>query len=134
MALTTAGGNNTVIGTGAGNSLNGSGNVFIGFNAGSDATFNALSNTLVIQNSNSSIPLIHGDFSANLVGIGKLATTYALEVEGTSEATQYKISALNTAPASATAPGEVGEIRITATYIYICIAPNVWVRAALTTW
>ncbi len=114
--------------------MNGSGNVFLGFNAGSDASFNASSNTLLIQNSNSATPLIHGDFTSNLLGIGKLATTHALEVAGTTEATQYKISALNTAPASATAPGVVGEIRITATHIYICTATNVWVRAALSTW
>lgn len=39
-----------------------------------------------------------------------------------------------TAPASATAAGDVGEIRITSTYIYTCIAANTWVRAALATW
>lgn len=38
------------------------------------------------------------------------------------------------APASATATGSVGEIRVTATYIYVCIADNTWVRAPLATW
>lgn len=47
---------------------------------------------------------------------------------------QFKLTALNTAPASATATGTLGEIRITATYIYICTATNVWVRAALASW
>ncbi|TPG44380.1 beta strand repeat-containing protein [Flavobacterium pectinovorum] len=45
-----------------------------------------------------------------------------------------KISALNTAPASAIATGVLGEIRITATFIYICTATNTWVRCALATW
>lgn len=47
---------------------------------------------------------------------------------------KYKLSALNTAPASATDTGTTGEIRITAGFIHVCIATNTWVRAALTTW
>ena len=38
------------------------------------------------------------------------------------------------APASAKAAGSVGEIRVTATYIYVCTATNTWVRAPLATW
>jgi len=49
-------------------------------------------------------------------------------------ATQYNISALNTAPTSATDTGVLGEVRITATYIYVCTATNTWVRTALATW
>ena len=49
-------------------------------------------------------------------------------------ATEYKILALNTAPSSATATGTTGEIRITAGFIYVCIATNTWVRTALATW
>src|SRR5690606_27780997 len=45
-------------------------------------------------------------------------------------APQYRLSALNTAPASASATGTTGEIRITATHIYVCVATNTWVRAA----
>ena len=47
---------------------------------------------------------------------------------------QYKLSALNTAPASATATGTTGEIRIDANYIYVCTATNTWKRTALSTW
>ncbi|UKO99350.1 hypothetical protein [Nostoc sp. UHCC 0870] len=57
-----------------------------------------------------------------------------LRVAGTAEATQYRLSALNTAPASATDTGTLGEIRIDADYIYVCVANNVWKRSALTTW
>ncbi|TAE80364.1 MAG: hypothetical protein EAY81_10510 [Bacteroidetes bacterium] len=45
-----------------------------------------------------------------------------------------KITGLNAAPANATAPGSTGDIRYTATHIYLCIATNTWVRSALATW
>lgn len=47
--------------------------------------------------------------------------------------TQYRLSALNTAPSSSTDVGVLGEIRVTSTYIYICTATNTWVRTALST-
>lgn len=47
---------------------------------------------------------------------------------------QYKLTALNTAPASATATGTLGEIRITADFIFICTAANTWKRVAISTW
>jgi hypothetical protein len=52
----------------------------------------------------------------------------------TATSNQFKLSALNTAPASASDTGTLGEIRITSGYIYICTATNTWVRAALSTW
>ncbi|ENA1803016.1 hypothetical protein ABF179_002438 [Flavobacterium psychrophilum] len=36
-----------------------------------------------------------------------------------------------TAPLHATDTGRVGEIRVTAQYLYVCIATNVWVRVAV---
>ena len=59
---------------------------------------------------------------------------YKLDVSGTAQATQFKLSALNTAPASATATGTTGEIRVDANYIYICTATNTWKRSAITSW
>lgn len=38
------------------------------------------------------------------------------------------------APASSTATGEQGEICWSSNYIYVCVAPNTWKRAALSTW
>lgn len=49
-------------------------------------------------------------------------------------ASQYKLNALNTPPASATATGVLGEIRYDANYMYVCTATNTWKRSALTTW
>ena len=39
-----------------------------------------------------------------------------------------------TAPASATDTGTVGEVRVTPTFIYTCVATDTWVRAAVATW
>jgi hypothetical protein len=49
-------------------------------------------------------------------------------------ASQYWLSALNTAPANATEACTAGEMRWTADYHYFCAATNTWVRAALVTW
>ncbi len=53
---------------------------------------------------------------------------------GTKTTGQMDIAALNTAPASASATGTLGEIRYTADYIYVCTATNTWKRSALSTW
>lgn len=52
---------NTILGYNAGYNNNGSGNVFIGFSAGQYTS--GVSNTLFIENSNSNLPLIYGDFT-----------------------------------------------------------------------
>ncbi len=61
-------------------------------------------------------------------------TKFIVNQEGQITTTQYKVSALNTAPATSTSTGTLGEIRITATHIYVCTATNTWVRTALTSW
>lgn len=50
---------------------------------------------------------------------------------GAVTAPSYKVTALNTAPATSTSTGTVGEIRYTADYIYICVATDTWKRSAL---
>lgn len=57
-----------------------------------------------------------------------------LLVDGNSAAAQFRLSALNTAPANAGDTGTLGEIRIDASYIYVCMATNTWKRAAIGTW
>jgi hypothetical protein len=69
-----------------------------------------------------------------VVGSGSDDLTNKLQVTGSVISTQYRLSALNTAPASATATGTLGEIRIDANHIYVCTATNVWKRAAIATW
>ncbi|MCP3699967.1 MAG: hypothetical protein GY920_15655, partial [Aliivibrio sp.] len=46
---------------------------------------------------------------------------------------QFRVNALNAAPASASATGTLGEIRFTADHIYVCVATNTWKRVAIAT-
>ena len=57
-----------------------------------------------------------------------------LQVVGNVLASQFRLSALNTAPATAASAGTLGEIRIDADYIYVCTATNTWKRVAIATW
>lgn len=68
-------------------------------------------------------------------GGGSLSTKMTLNHLGNlSIAGQYNLTSLNTAPTSAGATGTLGEIRVTADYIYVCTATNTWKRATLSTW
>lgn len=62
------------------------------------------------------------------------ATATRVDLDGAFVADSYSLSALNGAPASATATCTAGEIRWTATHVYLCSATDTWVRAALATW
>jgi hypothetical protein len=127
------GGNNTAVGALAGNLSGGTAireGVFIGSSSRPFGTtsfneivigYNAIGagiNTATLGNTSITSTILRGNVSTN----------------GNVTATAYNLSALNTAPASATATGTTGEIRYTATHIYVCTATNTWVRTALTTW
>lgn len=94
-------------------------------------TITTKNNQVVLGNSSVNETVIRG---TTLVDGGVFNAVDSLIVGGPTKSTQYKLSTLNTAPASATAAGTLGEIRVTAAFIYVCIATNTWVRAALTTW
>jgi len=81
----------------------------------------------------SSTGKIQLDAARTLIGAGTDDGINRLQVNGYVKATGYKISTLNTAPATATSTGTLGEIRITASAIYVCIATNTWVRSLMTT-
>ena len=74
------------------------------------------------------------------MGTGKIAingTTVDEQVHvntGNVKADGFKFSALNSAPATATSTGTLGDIRYTADYIYVCTATNTWKRTAIATW
>ena len=75
---------NTDLGYYAGNNATGTGNVRIGYNSGQGtATY---SNRLYIENSNSSTPLIGGDFSTDKVGINTAIGSIARTLHVTGEA------------------------------------------------
>jgi hypothetical protein len=82
----TTGTNNVFLGYNAGyNMLTGTGNVFLGANAGYNET---TSNKLYIDNSNTSTPLIYGDFSTNQLSINTApSSTHTLSVGGTINST-----------------------------------------------
>lgn len=141
------GNNNTAIGNFSGLILQGgSQNTFIGSEAGgiigqlgtaTNSTaigyqaFTTKNNQVVIGNGLIDETVIRG---TTLVDGGVFNAVDSLIVGGPVKSTQYKLTALNTAPASATAAGTLGDIRITTAFIYVCTATNTWVRAALTGW
>lgn len=63
------------------------------------------------------------------LGANAIAST-----SGQLQASQFKLSALNSAPVNSSDTGTLGEIKIDANYIYICTATNTWKRTALTAW
>ena len=71
-------------------------------------------------------------------GIGVGTTTLAAGCHITSlsniSATGYRVSAMQTAPSSRGDTGTLGEIRITADYIYVCYATDSWRRVAIANW
>lgn len=147
--MNTTGNRNTGIGALSGNDvIGGSDNTFLGYNAG-DGITTGNSNTVIGANvtgltSSLANYVILADGSGNRrinipsTGNVLIATTtdggYRLDVNGTARATQFFLSALNTAPASAGAAGVAGEIRVDASHIYICTATNTWKRVAIATW
>ena len=115
------------IGPAAGNSVLGNYSVAIGYN-----TQTELDSVAIGANAYA---------GAGGIAIGNSAAAPANEAAiGSTNITRTTIhgvlrkNALDTAPASATATGTLGEIRITATHIYVCSATNIWVRTALATW
>jgi hypothetical protein len=67
------------------------------------------------------------------VGIGTMSPNIS---DGVGLHVTGKIIRIETSktPASATATGNTGEICWDANYVYVCVAPNTWKRAALTSW
>jgi hypothetical protein len=139
------GSNNTSIGHGT-MSSGGSNNTGLGYKAGSelpDTSGNTNSDNCVFLGS-STKPLATGQTNQIVIGynaIGNGSNTATLgntditltRLRGQVNMGSIKLDNMNTAPASATATGVVGDIRVTATYIYVCTATNTWRRTALTT-
>lgn len=144
LNVNTSGGLNTAVGTNALRyNTTGSENTAVGYNAGGNAAGNAtgFNNTFLgsrattatnaLSNS-TAIGYLASFTTSNTIQLGNASVT-TVNTSGALTTSQYKLSALNTAPASATAAGTLGEIRVTADSIYVCIATNTWVKAALVT-
>lgn len=133
-----SGSNNVFLGNYAGNWELGSGKLFIDtYDRGSEA--DARTKSLIYGEFHTTATAQKLYLNSNVyiketLGIGTTSPSSLLDVAGTVTANQYKLSALNSEPSSATDTGVAGEIRITSGYIYVCVATNTWVRSQLTTW
>jgi trimeric autotransporter adhesin len=145
LFFNTTGNNNTGIGNEALRSnTTGSNNIANGNNAGRFITGGVIANSITnnsiflgantkAQATNQTNQIVIGDnatgLGSNTAIIGN-SSTITTGISGK----LFLATGLNVAPLSATDTGTTGEIRITSTFIYVCIATNVWVRTALTTW
>lgn len=111
----TTGSNNTHIGygglstgitTGWGNSI---------FGANVTGLSSTLTNNIILANGTGAIKAQHDGINWTFTG-------------------QINKSTLDIAPVNSTSTGILGEIKVTANYIYVCIATNTWVRSPLLTW
>lgn len=132
----TTGSNNVHIGYAGGviGLTTGSYNTIIGSNlSGLSAT---LSNNIIIADGQANQRIVVDNSGNTVIGSSAYPTFsgYKLDVLGTLRASQFYLSALNSTPASASATGTLGEIRIDANFIYVCVATNTWKRASIATW
>lgn len=63
------------------------------------------------------------------IGIGTSNPQAKLDISGDSIRIRESMT-----PASSSSPGEVGEMAWDNGYMYVCVAPNTWKRAALSSW
>lgn len=77
---------------------------------------------------------LDGNFS--IVELLVLSLTAALDLAGTTARTLADRNVLLRAntPASASDPGDPGQVCWDEDYIYVCTAPNTWCRAAISIW
>ena len=148
MSKTTTGDQNAAFGNAAlGGLVSGNYNVAIGSNSGGEISDNsALSgaddsifigtNTRANANGESN-QIVIGNYvtggGTNTVSIGNNGITDNY-FNGDVHADGFRLNALQAPPASASAAGTTGEIRIDANFIYVCVATNTWVRAPLSSW
>ena len=83
MYANTTGDGNVAIGQNAGQrNTTGSNNVFLGKDAGNNANHESLSDRLVISNSNTTTPLIDGDFNAATLNVNGALTANSFVGDG----------------------------------------------------
>jgi len=121
--------------TGAGIELEyNAGDVYLtSYNRTSSAWLNKIIRALTIRMTISGSEVARFMSDGLLIGTTSGDGVNKLQVNGNVKSSQYRLSALNTAPATSTSTGTLGEIRIDASYIYVCTATNTWVRSPLST-
>jgi hypothetical protein len=117
-------------------------NIAIGENAGSTtsiATQNTTGSSSVFIGV-STFPLNNNETNQIVIGTSAIGAGSNTATLGNANITKTILGGviqkrdLDATPATATSTGTLGEIRVTATHIYVCTATNTWVRSALTTW
>jgi hypothetical protein len=96
------------------------------FNIGNGTAIVPSNAFTILKNGLTLLPSVNNTLITN--GNGRAIVTKEFADE------KYSIKVTTNPPASNSDTGKVGEIRVTATYIYTCIATNVWVRKAATPW
>jgi len=74
------------------------------------------------------------DFQYKAASKFRIANSGSAVFTGQVFAKNVNVTEMGGVPASATDTGNVGELRFTANYIYVCVATNTWKRAAISTW
>ena len=144
QSFNNTGGNNVSIGVGSlGRNIAGNQNVAIGNNAGTYINLSAsplTSSYWSVFIGHNTSALVDGSLNEIVIGYNAIGAGSNTVTLGNESITKTVLSGviqkryLDTAPASATATGTTGEIRVTSTHIYVCIATNTWVHSVLTTW
>ena len=94
--------------------------------AGKDSDIVSLQSTKVDKTN----PVLNGTATGTAVTMtGEASKIMKLGANGEAKAQAFQVTAMNTAPASLTATGTVGEIRVTPSGIYHCRATNTWSKA-----
>jgi hypothetical protein len=75
-------------------------------------------------------------YFSNTLARGAISATGALSYNSTTGVISYSTPARanSSAPATATSTGTAGDVAYDSGFIYVCVATNTWVRAALSTW
>ena len=97
-----------------------------------DTTGNAATATQLASSVNIGGVSFNGSASINLPGVNQAGTQDTSGNAAT--ATVATRVSDTTAPSTATDAGTAGEVRYDGSYIYVCVATDTWVRAALSTW
>ena len=124
----TTGANNTCIGQSAcGNLQTGMENTAVGLNAGTGLT-GSENNTVAIG---ARATTAGGAINATQIGNGINTVSNSLQFNGTQVIDGNGDLHAGTVPPGSNAPCTPGAVRVVMPYIYACVAPNQWMRAAL---
>jgi hypothetical protein len=97
-----------------------------------DTTGNAATATALETARNIGGVSFNGTSNINLPGVNQAGTQ---DTSGNAATATVATRVSDTAaPASASATGTAGEVRYDSSFIYVCVATDTWVRAALATW